>query len=323
MSTTGENHPLLPNTFFIAPLETWADAIQRLSSEAEQCFLEKIDHYKALSDVEHEFIIVYASHPSGSQIVLGADRNAQDLAAAASKPTSGSASQDTDTTQPSTVASSSGEESSHVAYDGVQVSHDGTPTPILAQHGPSVPLYTVTFSPTSPPLTPSTSTSSSNSDARGPPSLLHLSVLLITIRTHFPSYDLQSYFFAHVTCHALMDLFGGVETKPEKGKRAATARGVQVAAYSAGFTTLQRMIPAVASPVLQRMFPVVTLPALQGMSPVAASSVLPNMLVPALVSSPWFVVPAGVVVVGVGGYIAVKRCRRIVVKSTVDRLRIR
>jgi hypothetical protein len=120
-----------------------------------------------------------------------------------------------------------------------------------------------------------------------------------------------------------MDLFGGVETKPKKTKQAATARGVRVAAYSAGFTALQRMIPAIASPVLQRMFPVVTFPVAQGiMSPVVASSVLPKILVPALVSSPWFVVPAGVVV-GAGGYCAVKLCRRIVVKSTVDRLRIR
>ena len=72
-----------------------------------------------------------------------------------------------------------------------------------------------------------------------------------------------------------MDLFGGVETKPKKPKQAATARGVRVAAYSAGFTTLQRM------------FPVVTFPVAQGiMSPVVASSVLPKILVSALVSSP-------------------------------------
>ncbi|KAI0285970.1 hypothetical protein BGY98DRAFT_250181 [Russula aff. rugulosa BPL654] len=75
MSTTGENHPLLPDTFSIAPLETWADAIQLLSFEAERCFLQKVEHYKALSDMEHEFLVVYASHPSGSQIVLGVDRN--------------------------------------------------------------------------------------------------------------------------------------------------------------------------------------------------------------------------------------------------------
>ena len=117
-----------------------------------------------------------------------------------------------------------------------------------------------------------------------------------------------------------MDLFGGVETKPEKGERAATAHGVQVAAYSAGFTTLQRMIPSVASPVLQRMIPAVTFPAAQGM---VTSSALPTILVPAFVLSPWFVVPAGVIVVGVGGYGAVKLYRRIVMRSRVDRLRIR
>jgi hypothetical protein len=151
----------------------------------------------------------------------------------------------TDTIQPSTVASSSArylntlacakfpsvasylssEESSHLVYDGVQVSRDGTPAPILAQHGPSVPLYTITFSSTPPPPTASTSTTSSNSKARRLPSLLHLSLLLLTIRTHFPSYALlehQCYFFARVTCLTLIDLFGGVKKELEEGQRAAT-----------------------------------------------------------------------------------------------------
>jgi hypothetical protein len=246
-----ENHHLFPNTFYTAPLETWAAAIQRPSSEAKQCFLEQVVHYKALSDMEHEFLVVYASHPSGSKIVLGVDRNAQDLATALqanirlSIPGHGhnpalNCSVFVGTvpqyTRVGQVASPVfvyfvAPESSDLAYDGVQVSHDGTPEPILAQHGPCVPLYTITFSSTSPPLTASTSTSTStsNSDARRPPSLLHLSVLLLTIRTHFPSYDLlqyQCYFFARVTCLALMDLFGGVETELEEGKRAATWRGV-------------------------------------------------------------------------------------------------
>ena len=308
---TRENH-LLPNTFYTSPLATWAAAIQRLPSEAKQCFLEQVVHYKALSDMEHEFLVVYASHPSGSKIVLGVDRNAQDLASAASKQKSGSASQDKDVIQPSTVASSSArylntlvcakspppssslgeeEESSHLAYDGVQVSHDGTPAPILAQHGSCVPLYTITFSSTSPPLTASTSIStsastSSNSDARRPPSLLHLSVLLLTIRTHFPSYALfqyQCYFFARVTSLALMDLFGGVETELEEGKRAATWRGVHVSLYSAGRTALQ------------------------------------NMLLLPLVEFPALIVPAGLFAV----YSAVKLYDGNVVASEVDRRRIR
>src|ERR1035438_755348 len=95
-----ENNHLSPNTFYTAPLETWAAAIQR-QPEARRCFLERVVHYKALSDMEHEFLVVYASHPSGSKIVLGVDRNARDLATAASKRARGSASQD----RPSTVAS--------------------------------------------------------------------------------------------------------------------------------------------------------------------------------------------------------------------------
>ncbi|KAN0121136.1 hypothetical protein V8E52_003724 [Russula decolorans] len=233
---TRENHHLFPNTFYTAPLETWAAAIQQRFSEAKKCFLEQVVHYKALSDMEHEFLVIYASHPSGSKIVLGVDRNAQDLAIAASKQSSSSASQDTDTTQRST-------ESSDLAYDCVQVSHDGTPAPILAQHGPCIPLYTITFSSTSSPLT-----------AR-PPSLLHLSVLLLTIHTHFPFYALfqyQCFFFARVTSLALMDLFGGVEMELEEGKRAATWRGVHVSLYSAGRTALQNMLllPLVEFPVL-------------------------------------------------------------------------
>ena len=78
-SMSRENYHLFPDTFYTAPLETWAAAIQRLASEARQCLLEQVVHYKALSDMEHEFLVVYASHPSGSKIVLGIDRNAQDF----------------------------------------------------------------------------------------------------------------------------------------------------------------------------------------------------------------------------------------------------
>ncbi len=310
---TRENHHLFPDTFYTAPLETWAAAIQRLASEARQCLLEQVVHYKALSDMEHEFLVVYASHPSGSKIVLGIDRNAQDFVSAASKLKRASASQGTDTTQPSTaktVASSSarylntlmstkstplyssssssseGEESSHLAYDRVQVSHDGTPEPILAQHGSCAPLYTITFPSTSRRPAAPTSTTSSSSDAKRHPSLLHLSVLLLTIHAHFPSYALlryQCFFFARVTCLALMDLFGGVETELEGDKRAATWCGVHVSLYSAGRTALQ------------------------------------NMLLLPLVDFPIFIVPAGLFAV----YSAVRLYDGNVVGSEGDRRRIR
>ncbi|KAF8498756.1 hypothetical protein F5888DRAFT_203166 [Russula emetica] len=306
--TTRKNSYLFPNTFYTAPLETWAAIIQGLSSEAEQCFLEQVVHYKALFNMEHEFIVVYASHPSGSKIVLGVDRNAQVLATAASKRTSGSAPQDTDKTKPSTVASlsarylnipvwakslppsssssssSSEEELSHLAYDSVQVSHDGTPAPILAQHGLCVLLYTITFSSTS------TSTTSSNSDARCPPSLLHLSVLLLTIHTHFPSYDLlqyQCYFFARATRLALKDLFSGVQTDLEGGKRAATWRGVHVSLYSVGRTVLGSSVAvgfrAVGDMLLS---PVVVVPA-----PIKYASVLAAYS--AMMLCEWYVVGNG------------------------------
>ena len=251
MLTKGENHPLSPNTFYALPLETWAAAIQQRSSETKRCFLEQVVHYKALSDMEHEFLVIYASHPSGSKIVLGVDRNARDSAPSLSTPVRAkSLPQSSFPCSPS----SSEKESPHFAYDGVQVSHDGTPAPILARHGPHVPLYTITFSPTSPRLAASSPTSpratsptSSNPDPKRPPSLLHLSILLLTIRTHFPCYNLfqyQCYFFARVTCLALIDLFCGVEMKLKEGKRAATWRGMHV-------SSLQNML----------LFPLVVLPA--------------------------------------------------------------
>jgi hypothetical protein len=210
-----------PNTFYAAPLETWADAIQRLSSEAEQYSLEKVEHYKALSNMEHEFLVIYAGHhdPYRPKIVLGVDRNGRDSARALSTlvyPQS--------LPKSSSSSSSSSSSEKDLAYDGVQFSHDGC-APILAQQGPSILLYTITFSPTSPPLT------ASNSEARLPPSLLHLSVLLLTIRKRFPRYtflEYQCYFFARATCLALMDLFGGVETELEGGRRTATWRGMHV-----------------------------------------------------------------------------------------------
>ena len=235
MSTTGDNHPLLPNTFHTTPLETWAAAIlQRLSSEAEQCHVKKVEHYKALPWVEHEFLVVYASHPSGSEIVLGVDRSARNSSRALTVASS--------STSPSPLSSSSSEkELRRLAKDNVRVSHNGNSEPILDRYPSRVLLFTITFPP---PLTPSPSLSPSsfNSDA-SPPSLLHLSVLLLTIHTHFPSYDLleyQCYFFASMTCLASVDLFSGV-VKEHEGKRAATWRGVHVSHYSATYTVLKML----------------------------------------------------------------------------------
>jgi hypothetical protein len=252
---------LFPDTFYSAPLEAWATAIQRVPSEAKRCLIEQVVHYKALSDMEHEFLVVHASHPSGSKVVLGVDRNADVLTAAkqhtptepaeAAGPSSSlrSSARYLSTlmsfcpTPPSLPEASSTQQP---AYDSVQVSHDATPAPILAQHGPSVPLSTVSFSPAPPP---------GLGRPTRRPSLLHLSVLLLTIRTHFPSYALlqyQCYFFARATCLALVDIFGGAEVQHEEGQKAATWRGVHVSLYSAGRAALQNMmlLPLAEFPVL-------------------------------------------------------------------------
>ena len=262
MLLTKEIHHNLPDTVKTVPLETWADAMQRLSSVTERYLLEKVEHFKELSHMEHEFLVVYASRPSGSKIVLGIDRNAQNSVRSlstlvcAKSPLS---------SPPSSPLSEKG--SPHLAYDRVQISRDGTPAPILAHHGPHVQLFTITFSPTS----ASTSFTSSNSDARRLPSLLHLSVLLLAIRKRFPYYTLlkyQCYFFARATCLTLLDLFGGVATELEEGKRAATWRGVHVSAYSARCTALREELPLVMAIALQNMlllplaaFPVLMVPA--------------------------------------------------------------
>ncbi|KAI9440448.1 hypothetical protein H4582DRAFT_1936972 [Lactarius indigo] len=206
---------LFPDAFYTAPLDAWATAIQRVPSEAERCLIEQVVHYKALSDMEHEFLIVYACHPSGSKVVLGIDRNADVLTAAQEH-------------------AGSPEAAGAIVFAGIARRHartDSCPTRPLC---PSLDRF---FS-----LAPR-------------PSLLHLSVLLLTIRAHFPSYALlqyQCYFFARATCLALVDIFGGAEVQHEEGQRAATWRGVHVSLYSAGRAALQNMLllPLVEFPVL-------------------------------------------------------------------------
>jgi len=321
MKKRSENPYLFPDTFYTNSLDAWTSAIQRLprALEAKQCDLDQVVHYKALSGMEHEFLVVYASHrSSGSKIVLGIDRNAEGLAQAAASesqqeslcaigsPSSslgssarylsalmhiGSSSPPSESPPPPSSSTGNEESSPRLAYDSVQVSHDGTPTPILAQNGPCVALSTLTF-PSLP--CPSSSTAASDSASgshtqrrwRRRPTLLHLSVLLRTIRTHFPGYALlqyQCYFFARTTCLALIDLFGGVETVLEEGQRAATWRGVHVSLYSAGRAALQ------------------------------------NMLLLPLVEFPALIVPAGLFAV----YSAVRLYDGNVVESEVDRRRIR
>jgi hypothetical protein len=295
MDSSDRSPHLFPDTFYTAPLDSWATAIQRVPSEAKRCLIEQVVHYKALSDMEHEFLVVHASHPSGSKVVLGVDRNADVFTAAQQHAHAEAA--DADAAGPSSSLASSARylstlmrfqtslpetssSSRQPAYDSVQVSHDSTPAPILAQHGPSVPLSTVSFSP-APPTPPL-----GRRAMRRQPSLLHLSVLLLTIRTHFPSYALlqyQCYFFARATCLALVDIFGVAEVQHEEGQRAATWRGVHVSLYSAGRAALQ------------------------------------NMLLLPLAEFPVLIVPAGLF----AAYSAVKLYDGNVVESEVDRRRIR
>ncbi len=288
----GSKNPrvFFPDTLYTAPLEEWVTAIQRVPSEAEGCLIEQVVHYKALSDMEHEFLVVHACHPSGAKVVLGVDRNADVLTAAQQASTDASSESSWSVSSSARYISTfmrscppppSPNASPQPAYDSVQVSHDATPAPILAQHGPSVPLSAVSF-----PLASCPAAAGEQTGHGTRPSLLHLSVLLLTIRTHFPSYALlqyQCYFFARATYLALVDLFDGVEEQHEGGQRAATWRGVHISLYSAGRAALQ------------------------------------NMLLLPLAEFPVLIVPAGLFAV----YSAVKLYDGNVVESEMDRRRIR
>ncbi|KAI0048761.1 hypothetical protein FA95DRAFT_1557686 [Auriscalpium vulgare] len=250
--TSALSHILFPTQLHASTLESWAAALHACP-DAAHCHLEDIVHHKAVAGMEHELLIVTARHPSGALIVLGVDRNAEEGIEAAESSVSSRyfLNSIVDSAQSASGgASSSSTEQADAAFDGVQVSHDGTPAPILARHGTTLPLSTLTFpAPSSPSTTPDTR-----------PTLLHLSVLLLTLHTHFPAYVLlrhQCYFFARSTVLALAALFAGNETPhPEHAALQATWRGAHVSLYDAGKTALQNML---LLPLLD--FPILIVPA--------------------------------------------------------------
>jgi hypothetical protein len=218
---------LFPDAFFTAPLKTWARVVlQKISFVAQHCFLEQVVHYKALSDMEHEFLVVCASHPSGVPIYLSIDRIAgggttTKQVRCTSRVSSSPSSTSAPCGQPIKIACPS------LANDRVQISHNCTPAPILAQHGDSVILSMVDFT---------SRTNASGSEKRLRPSLLHLSILLPIICEHFPRYRLlssQCYLFARATYLVLIDHFDGMEIKCPDARRAGTWRGLHTSLLSA------------------------------------------------------------------------------------------
>jgi hypothetical protein len=196
-----ETPPLLPGFVFTTSLETWIRTAMDQHIDAEQYLLEEVVHYKALTAMQHEFLVVCASHPTRSSIYLGIDRNGGSLAAlkqvfseVGSGLSSSSSSSRTGMCQGS-------------AYDTVQISYDGTPNPILALYEATAKLSTISFAPLE----------NAAGKEEGPrPSLLHLSILLLTIRENSPRYPLlqyNCYFFARATCLALKKRFGSTETR--------------------------------------------------------------------------------------------------------------
>ncbi|KAI0319670.1 hypothetical protein OF83DRAFT_760812 [Amylostereum chailletii] len=243
MATASRNPHLFPEKSYIASLDAWAASLQTRPTflEARRCLIEQIVHYKAALDMEHEYLVVYARHPSGARIVLCVDRNAEDDMdqASSSRYAINSMTSSSNTQTP--------EEAGITAFDGVEVSHDGTPAPILARHGASLELTTLSF----PPL-PGTSGQS--------PTLLNLTILLLVLRGNFPAYILlrhQCYFFARATLLSLSSLFPSTETPhPKNAALQGTWRGAHVSLFDAGKTALQNML---LLPLLE--FPVLLVPA--------------------------------------------------------------
>lgn len=242
---TMRNSLLFPRSAHVHSLDAWSDRLRAPDTyeDAARCAIESITHYKASSDMEHEYLVVHARHSSGSAVVLSVDRNAEEdmgqatssryaLNAILSYPSSGS-----DTAAKDQNAGIS-------AFDGVEVSVDGTPQPIIARHGPSIELNTLVLS-------------SSIDDESTPGVNLHqLTVLLFVIRSHFPSYILlqhQCYFFARATVLSMSSIFKGKETPhPENYALQGTWRGAHVSLFAAGKTALQNMaiLPLLEFPML-------------------------------------------------------------------------
>jgi len=225
-SNDTRNLHLFPTSSYVASLDAWAANLQTAATYAEacNCIIERIVHYKASSDMEHEYLVVHSRHPSGAAVVLGVDRNAEehmDQATSARYMMNKISSV-------SRLERPSDEDRGLVAFDGVEVSHDGTAEPIISRHGPSIELNSISF--------PSNS----------PPTLHNLTVLLLVIRRHFPSYILlrhQCYFFARAALLSLCNIFSGIESPhPENYALQGTWRGAHVSLYAAGKTALQNML---------------------------------------------------------------------------------
>ncbi|KAI0029554.1 hypothetical protein K488DRAFT_56126 [Vararia minispora EC-137] len=236
------NPHLFPESSYVASLDAWAANLQTAGTylEAKSCTIEHVVHYKASSDMEHEYLVVHARHSSGALVVLGVDRNAEEHMdqATSSRYITNAISLF------SGRGRSSDEDRGVVAFDGVEVSHDGTAEPITSRHGPSIELNTLSFS------------SRSDSGSRTAPTLHNLTVLLLVIRSHFPAYMLlrhQCYFFARATLLSLSTIFPSRQTPhPENYALQGTWRGAHVSLFAAGKTAIQNMLllPLIEFPVL-------------------------------------------------------------------------
>ena len=78
--TDQPNPTLYPDSTYAVSVDVWASKIRTPSTfaEAEDCIIDRIVHYKASCDLEHEYLVVHARHSSGRLVVLGVDRNAQE-----------------------------------------------------------------------------------------------------------------------------------------------------------------------------------------------------------------------------------------------------
>jgi hypothetical protein len=280
---------LFPGVVFKTSLENWVGNAMKQATQTEQYLLEEIVHYKALAGLQHEFLVVCASHPSHRSIYLGIDRNGGALAA--SKQVLSEASF---RSLSSFSFSSSGTRLCRgSAYDAVQISYAGS-EPILAQYEETVKLSTISFAPLR---------NAAGQEQRTRPSLLHLCILLRTIHDSFPCYSLlqhQCYFFARATSLTLKEHFGGTEEVHTDGWRAATLRCVHVSSWSAMPNAVNT---SVLLPWLAKSFGLLPVGA-KGLALLAGAA--KGLTLPSLFAQPALFIPHGLL----AAYSAVALCRK-------------
>lgn len=231
---SSNGHHLFPDEYYSAPFNVWTTSIQS-TSEGSRCYLDRVEHWKCKTDMEHEYLLVYIRDQSGYTGVMAMDRNASEDEQFSSL-----------TLSPSLDGSlaangHSNSKSTTPAFDRVEISHDGSIDCIVERRGMSVLLTTLIF-------------------PKVAPTIHQLSVLLQIVHEECPHYaplQHQCYWFARSIFVTLAELFDGIEN-PDSENIAlmSTFRGTHVSLFEASSAAIQNML---LLPVFE--FPILLIPA--------------------------------------------------------------